>query len=415
MFKKTVHLSKGYVRIHINGNSSERFINSCCHRGIEIWEVKPSKQGYEMNLSLKDFRKIRPVVRKTHVKINILKRKGLPFYLSVQLRRKAFLLGIFLCIFIVALLSGRIWNIEFSGNHMYTNDTLLKFLDENNIRSGMLRSDVDCFEIVKSLRRQYEDIVWVSASINGTKLKIQIKENEDSFQNERSSEQKAPMDIVADTDATVTEIITRKGIPLVSPGQKIKKGDILVSGQVPVKNDQQEIVDYQYQVSDADIIGETEVDYEDGISRYYKIKHYNPWVKFQSYLQIFDLRFTIGNIHMKQDNWNMYGKTLQFHLGGSLSLPVWYGYTAARDYETENVMYEKVDLRKILSQRFHRYCGELEKKGVEIIENDVKIYTESEIASARGKVTIRTSIGTLEPSELIDAQTDQEYKEPGDS
>ena len=55
-----------------------------------------------------------------------------------------------------------------------------------------------------------------------------------------------------------------------------------------------------------------------------------------------------------------------------------------------------------LSADFQSYCKELEKKGVEIIENDVKIYTESEYATARGTLTVEMPIGDSVPSTLLD-------------
>ena len=39
------------------------------------------------------------------------------------------------------------------------------------------------------------------------------------------------MDLVAAKDGTITEIITRNGVPLVKAGDSVKKGQILVSGQ----------------------------------------------------------------------------------------------------------------------------------------------------------------------------------------
>ena len=44
----------------------------------------------------------------------------------------------------------------------------------------MLRSRVDCPGIVKKIRKEYNDIVWVSASIDGSRLNIRIKENDDA-------------------------------------------------------------------------------------------------------------------------------------------------------------------------------------------------------------------------------------------
>ena len=60
--------------------------------------------------------------------------------------------------------------------------------------------------------------------------------------------------------------------------------------------------------------------------------------------------------------------------------------------------YTKADARMILSADFQDYCKELEKKGVEIIQNDVKIYTGSETYSAKGTLKIRCSVGKQVPS-----------------
>ena len=48
-------------------------------------------------------------------------------------------------------------------------------------------------------------------------------------------------------------MITRQGIPLVHPGDTCKEGDILVSGELPIMNDSQEVVRYAYVKADADI------------------------------------------------------------------------------------------------------------------------------------------------------------------
>ena len=56
----------------------------------------------------------------------------------------------------------------------------------------------------------------------------------------------------------------------------------------------------------------------------------------------------------------------------------------------------------------------MEKKGVEIIENDVKIYTESEKAEARGTLTVIMSIGTSAPSQLLEIPVQEEQDESGE-
>lgn len=415
MLKKALRYGNGYVSIQISGSSAERFLNSCRYHGVQIWDLKPFGNGYRMNILLRDFKTIKPLARKTHTRIRILRKIGLPFVLFRYRRRKSFLTGIILCLVLLIFLSQRVWNIELSGNSKYSKDMLIKFLASEHIYSGMSRSDVDCGMIVNALRKQYTDIVWVSASVNGSMLKIRIKENEDSVDTEQTNPSESPMDLVADSDAEIVRIITRRGVPAVSAGMQVKKGELLVSGQIPVINDQQEIVAYRPEQSDADIIGQKTVIYSDGIDWNYVTKKYLKLQYSETHLQIGRFRFTIGKIPDESRSNSVYGKDVQLRIGESLELPVWYGFRTAAYYESVPRKHSESEIRSILSVRFQNYCDVLEKKGVEIIENDVKIYTGSESASAKGSLTVQMPIGILKASEPKDIKVREESKEPGDS
>ena len=52
-------------------------------------------------------------------------------------------------------------------------------------------------------------------------------------------------------------IVTRSGVPLVKVGDQFKKGDILVSGTLEIKNDAQETIGYEYTSADADLYART--------------------------------------------------------------------------------------------------------------------------------------------------------------
>ena len=140
-----------------------------------------------------------------------------------------------------------IWDIHFEGNEKWPDETLAEYLRNEGVAPFMLKSEVDCPGIVKNIRKEYNDIVWVSASVDGSRLKIQIKENEDTLLNESGSEntdkktsadgEERPTDLIAATDGIITSIVTRSGIPQVHVGDEVKKGDILVLGRVDVVND----------------------------------------------------------------------------------------------------------------------------------------------------------------------------------
>ena len=180
MLLKIYQYIRGYVRIRITGHRMERFINACNYRKIKIWDLSASDGSYEMNLWVKDFKKLRHISHKTSTKITIVKKYGLPFYLFDHRRRKLFFAGIFAATVLLLIMSGYIWDIEILGTHTQTEEVIRTFLKENHVNTGIRRGNIDCDRIVKDIRKGFDDIIWVSASIEGTRLIIQIKENEDA-------------------------------------------------------------------------------------------------------------------------------------------------------------------------------------------------------------------------------------------
>lgn len=302
-----------------------------------------------------------------------------------------------------------------TGNISRSDETLLEFLGENDVRHGMLISNIDCTRIVKDLRKQYDDIIWASASIRGTRLVIQVKENE-TLEQERTFAQasqseeaevseETSVDIIADQDCVITEIITRKGTPLVKAGDVVKKGDVLVSGLVAVINDSQEVIGYKAQHSQADIRGQITSIYEDKQERTYEEKNYVDQVKEESYLRIQDYVFWLGSKKNRFQKSEMLLKETQICIGNHFTIPVFIGHRTTRPYQSRETEYSQKVIQQRLSSRFAKTQAELEKKGVEIIENSVKIYNESDFAVAKGTLTMICSIGEERESTVPDVSS----------
>ena len=175
MLLKIIRYIKGYIRIRITGYSTERFLNACSHKGVVLWGLTPVNRAYEMNIQAKGFRQLKPIIRKTGTKVVIVGRFGLPFFLHKYRKRKLFFAGAVLFVALVFLMSRYIWNIDIRGNLSYTDETLLRFLASTQVTNGMPVAEVDCARIVKDIRKEYHDIIWVSASIKGTRLILDRK------------------------------------------------------------------------------------------------------------------------------------------------------------------------------------------------------------------------------------------------
>ena len=149
-----------------------------------------------------------------------------------EAKKKGFFLGTLLCFCLMVTLSCHIWNIHIEGNIRNSTPEILEFLEEQGIVHGIARRKVNCSQIAASVRKQYPEITWVSARIEGTRLILTIQEG---VQQDAVEEETSPCSLVSELEGTIVKIITRTGFPIVKEGNEIKKGDLLVAGRLELK------------------------------------------------------------------------------------------------------------------------------------------------------------------------------------
>ena len=93
MLPRLIRYIKGYLRIRVKGIYAERFLNACGRKNIVLWDIKPSGGSYEMNITIRGFRELKPIIRKTGTKAVIVKRFGLPFFFTEISPKEGFFRG----------------------------------------------------------------------------------------------------------------------------------------------------------------------------------------------------------------------------------------------------------------------------------------------------------------------------------
>ncbi len=244
---------RGYLRIRVWGFSPERFMNLCSNKGILLWDIVREGESYYMYISLKGFWELRPIAKKTGTRVAVLNRYGLPFSLPGLMKRKVFVLGLFLAVAFWILSSFYIWDIEITGNYQITEDVFQDFLEQNQVSIGMKRQDLDIEELEKQIRRSFPQVTWASARLDGTKLLIDIKEN-DAPIIIQEPDTTPGSDLVAEYDGVIVAMIVRSGVPKVAIGDSVEQGAVLVEGRIPVYNEDTTVREYQYVDADADIL-----------------------------------------------------------------------------------------------------------------------------------------------------------------
>lgn len=381
-----LRLRKGYVRIHICGGAYERFFNLCAGNHILLWNLCPSEKGYEADIYAKEFKRLRPLSRKCRTRIRIKRKYGLPFFINRHRKRKAFLLGLVFCGFFIFLLSQFIWRISIDGNLSISRQTFLEYLAEDNITYGTKKSRIDCKQLAADIRNHFPDVIWVSVKMEGTSLSLNVQENTDT-QLYMDREYEAS-DLVADVDGIVEKMITRKGMPVVSPGEEVKKGDVLVTGRMEITDDAGEIAATRYTAADADVYIRTVLNYDDSFPMNYKSPEYTGKKRYGAYARVFGRYLGLDGGTGRFDTADIINREQQMHILKDFYLPVSIGTVCAREYRYITKTHSKEEAEKIAGERLQKFLSEKEEKGVQIFENNVKIDISAILCHTHGTVIV---------------------------
>ena len=371
-----IRFLKGYLSIKVWGFSTERFINLCGNYNIFLWDIVNHGDYYTMCISLKGFYQLKSITRKTGTRVVITSRYGLPF-LSLRLKkRKIFLAGFLGSMLFWIWMSGFIWNVEIQGNLYITDDVFQDFLTENGVEAGMKKKTVDIETLEKSIRNEFDIVTWTSARIDGTKLVIQVKENDlvqNFAENTKENIDEAGYDIIADKDGVVEAIITRSGVPKVREGDEVKKGDVLVEGSIPIYNEDQTIKRYEYCKADADILLKYSFTVTEEIAEKYEKRIYTGRQVKRQYIFIAGKKLMLPVIGNDYEFSDILESQYQAVLFGGYDLPVYFGKTVIREYTKEEGIYTKEEIKNKFEEKILKLIESLDEKGVQIIEKNVTI------------------------------------------
>lgn len=415
------------VRCLVTGEETLRFVNLCRNNGIELRHLVRRENAIQMEIDAENFKKLRPLVRKTHVKIHILNRHGLAFFFYRHKRRWWFLLGMTVFAGMIYILSLFVWQIDIDGNRKYTDALILQALAQMDVKTGCRKSEIDLQGIEEELRIMYNEITWVSASIAGTKLQIELREgdlkisgssgggqtgnvkrvenreNNPKTQN-GESETDLPANLVADEDAIITNLVVRRGTVAVRYGDEVKKGDVLIEGKVYIYNEDETLKKVDYLTAEGDVFGKYQELYEKHYQRKHEVRSYTGKNYRELGVAIVGKSFCLPvweNILKKQLEENTLSEVWswkkQFRLTPTFYLPFALEYTEYVPYE--NVVEEYTDevIKKMAEEELQKYLNELEKKGVQIISNSVTISLDADGGHVKGTLILDGPIGKEVP------------------
>lgn len=225
----------GYLLISLQGPGIARLLNLTVKNRIYFWDLNYQANTVTVKIRPRDFKRLRPLLKKTGCRVKILQKKGTPFILLQGWRRKGLLVGIILFCLTQYLLSQFIWQINIQGNEGVNTGKVAAILENSGVRKGVLKSNVDLSDLERKLLLELEGLQWVGVSLDGVCLNVQVIER----QGEPPPEE-VVTNLIAAKDGLVVDILVLAGEAVVDIGDTVQKGQVLISGKVTIEEENEE-------------------------------------------------------------------------------------------------------------------------------------------------------------------------------
>ena len=217
----------GYVRFRAQGVFIERFLNLAARERISIWNGHKRGEEYTGYVSASGYPRLRGHAKKAGVRIRILEKHGAPFQRRRYRRRKGLLLGLACFLLFLFVMSRFIWRIEVGGLNKMSEARIIETLDEIGIRPGTWRGSIDVRDAERQVLIRLSELSWAALNIDGSRLRVEINE---SVPPPPMVDPNRPCNIVASYSGQILTMRVYEGQSLVSEGDAVLEGDMLVSG-----------------------------------------------------------------------------------------------------------------------------------------------------------------------------------------
>jgi len=270
-----------------------------------------------------------------------------------------------------------IWQIDIHGLEALDPIEVKEYTESLGLEKWARIGNLDLNDIEGQLYLRFPEIAWVAIEKSGTKVSIRIVEKEpDPLQFGE------PIDIVAEYDGIISEMMVMQGIALVNPGMTVAKGDVLISGY----REAERIINaagYVKAVVHVEGYGEAAmVEIE---------KKYTGNEVLTKTLQIGSTNISLSRKEHGFDNYEIIEAVRP--LRGNLNLPVRMIHRRYREIELITKEYSQEEAQELAKNRAMMIAHQQVGEHADILKTDIKDITIDSIFRYKVTITIETKIG----------------------
>ena len=318
---------------------------------------------------------------------------GLPVVLDYMKHRPVIPIGLILTLVWMLYSERLVWDIRVSGNTKTPTDEIIAQLDSLGFGVGTYYPSVNFNKLHAEYSAAQDDLAWLSIYMDGAVADIEVREE---WHDEREKHADGVYaNVVAEVAGVVRSVNVFEGVAAVKAGDTVVPGQVLISGVIPMKEENQ--VRYEYAAGEVNCTVCEPIDVSSAVTRTEKrfTGHEKSEISVKIFKKTVNLFVNGGNDVPSCDKIETVKQVSLAN--GRIRLPIFIEKTVWREYAEEEVTVPPENVANEVLSLVSARLKSLAERGT-MISKELSAKYENGVYRISGAVYLERDIG--EPQEF---------------
>ena len=221
------------VTMTVSGRFPERFVERALARGVRFQAVeRTGPRSMRVTVAAAGARAVEALATELGLEARVIHRAGWPVWLKRMKARSTLAAGLLLGAALVAAFAGRVWRVDLTpldGALPPAEEARLAgWLESEGVRPLMRRGDVDPALLSARILAEFDALAYAGVRLKGVHLTVEYRTEDAAPPLYKAEEADC---LVAARDAIVLSVEPLAGKACVRPGDAVRAGRLLISGE----------------------------------------------------------------------------------------------------------------------------------------------------------------------------------------
>ena len=231
MFEFMCKYVKSSCLVRVETLFPEKLMNRLQSSGIALWGIKKDNVSLSFWCFKQDISEAEDLSSAFVRTFAVVNENGLPKIKKAVYQKRVLLACFALCFAALLFLSSRIWKINIYALRETEQGDVIDYLYSVGVKQSMSIASLNERQLRADMLAHFDGFADVAIERKGTELSITVKEKNSVVV---SYDKRLAVNIVAAEDALIDRVEVFNGTAAVAVGDYVKKGDVLISGELDV-------------------------------------------------------------------------------------------------------------------------------------------------------------------------------------